>query len=239
MNTTYQLTGMTCSGCEKKIKSNLLSVSGINAVELSSVTNTATISMDKNISIETLQQAIGGSNSKYTISEKKSVVVPELAKRSWSTYQPLLLLFAFIVGIALLSSITNDKINIGIFANNFMGGFFIAFSFFKFLDLKGFAESYSMYDIVAIKIKSYGYIYPFIELFLGVCYITSFHPTLTNIATIIVMGISSIGVIRSVLQKQKIRCACLGSVFNLPMSTVTIVEDLLMIAMASCCLLFS
>lgn len=51
-------------------------------------------------------------------------------------------------------------------------------------------------------------------------------------ATIIVMGFNSIGVIQSVVNKKKIRCACLGAVFNLPMSTVTIMEDLLMVVMS-------
>ena len=37
--------------------------------------------------------------------------------------------------------------------------------------------------------------------------------------------------------QDKIRCACLGTVFNLPMSTVTLVEDGLMIAMAAAALL--
>jgi hypothetical protein len=53
------------------------------------------------------------------------------------------------------------------------------------------------------------------------------------------MGISSIGVIKSVLNKRKIQCACLGAVFNLPMSTVTIIEDLLMVAMAATTLIFN
>jgi hypothetical protein len=123
--------------------------------------------------------------------------------------------------------------------NYFMAGFFLAFSFFKFLDLKGFAESYSMYDILAKKIKIYGFIYPFIELALGIAYLTSFKPTFTNSSTVIIMGISSIGVIKSVLNKRKIQCACLGAVFNLPMSTVTIIEDLLMVAMAATTLIFN
>lgn len=55
---------------------------------------------------------------------------------------------------------------------------------------------------------------------------------LTNWITLIVMGISIIGVLKSVLNKRKIRCACLGAVFNLPMSTVTIVEDAVMILMS-------
>lgn len=116
--------------------------------------------------------------------------------------------------------------------NIFMAGFFLTFSFFKMLDLKGFAESYSMYDIVAKKITAWGSIYAFIELGLGIAYATNFQPLVTNLVTFVVMTISIIGVFQSVLNKRKIQCACLGAVFNLPMSTVTIIEDALMIAMS-------
>jgi hypothetical protein len=34
------------------------------------------------------------------------------------------------------------------------------------------------------------------------------------------------------MAKRKFQCACLGAVFNLPMSTITLVEDLLMVGMA-------
>ena len=117
------------------------------------------------------------------------------------------------------------------FMNTFMAGFFLVFSFFKLLDLKGFAESYAMYDVVAMKVKPYGYIYPFIELGLGFAYLTGINLFITNLITIAVMGISSVGVVASVMNKKKIQCACLGAVFNLPMSTVTIVEDALMVGM--------
>ena len=116
--------------------------------------------------------------------------------------------------------------------NHFMAGFFLVFSFFKMLNVKGFAESYAMYDIIAKRIKSYGYIYVFIELSLGIAYLIGFNPLLTNIVTAIVMIISIVGVLQSVLNKQKIKCACLGDVFNLPMSTITIIEDALMIGMS-------
>lgn len=46
------------------------------------------------------------------------------------------------------------------------------------------------------------------------------------------MTISIIGVLQSVLNKLKIQCVCLGAVFNLPTSTVTIIEDALMIMMS-------
>ncbi len=120
---------------------------------------------------------------------------------------------------------------------NFMGAFFLAFAFFKLLDLRGFADSYHMYDIVAQRLPIYGLVYPFLELALGAAYVAGIQPVAVNLTTLVVMSVSSIGVIQSVLQKRRIRCACLGTVFNLPMSTVTLVEDGLMIAMAAAALL--
>ena len=90
---------------------------------------------------------------------------------------------------------------------------------------------------MARRFPAYGYVYPFIELALGAGYIAGFQPIVVNTITLVVMVVSSIGVIQSVFQKRQIRCACLGTVFNLPMSTVTLVEDGLMIAMAAAALL--
>ena len=90
-----------------------------------------------------------------------------------------------------------------------------------------------MYDLLAMRSKIYGFIYPFIELTLGLAYLLAFEPRITNTTTVVIMGFSSLGVIRAVIKKQKIRCACLGTVFELPMSTITIIEDLLMAGMAA------
>jgi hypothetical protein len=46
-------------------------------------------------------------------------------------------------------------------------------------------------------------------------------------------GIGAVGVIQSVMRRETIQCACLGNVFNLPMSKVTIIENLGMAAMAA------
>ncbi|MFD2145959.1 MauE/DoxX family redox-associated membrane protein [Mucilaginibacter antarcticus] len=90
-----------------------------------------------------------------------------------------------------------------------------------------------MYHVIARNFKAWGYIYAGIELLLGLAFAIDFLPLLTNIVTVIVMAVSIIGVLQSVLNKRAIRCACLGAVFNLPMSTVTIIEDGLMIAMSA------
>jgi hypothetical protein len=108
----------------------------------------------------------------------------------------------------------------------------LVFSFFKLLNLRGFADSYAMYDLVAARWRAWGLIYPFVELALGILYLTNSFPVYTNWITIVVLGVSSLGVIKSNLDKRNIKCACLGDVFNLPMSTITIVEDVAMVAMA-------
>lgn len=153
------------------------------------------------------------------------------------TYYPLLLLATFFFGVVGLVELRIGTFDSTRAMQNFMGAFFGAFAFFKLLDLRGFADSYRMYDIVARRLPGYGYVYPFIELALGAAYIAGFQLAAVNLITLAVMSVSSVGVIRSVLQKRKIRCACLGAVFNLPMSTVTLVEDGLMIAMAAAALL--
>ena len=113
-----------------------------------------------------------------------------------------------------------------------MAGFFLVFSFFKLMDLSGFADSYSGYDIIARKWHGWGYLYGFIELGLGIAYLLNCCPLITNLVAFSVMTISIIGVLQSVLNKKEIQCACLGAVFDLPMSTVTIIEDALMIVMS-------
>jgi copper chaperone CopZ len=155
-----------------------------------------------------------------------------------TTYYPLALLAGFLVGVVALIEVRAGGFDWTRAMGNFMGAFFLSFSFFKLLDLRGFADSYRGYDIVARRFPGYGYVYPFIELALGAAFLTGFQPLATNAATLVVMIVSSIGVLQSVLNKRAIRCACLGTVFNLPMSTVTLVEDGLMVAMAAAALAF-
>jgi cation transport ATPase len=233
MTHTYQITGMTCSSCESKVKSKLLSLTEIITAEVSQANQNAVITMDEHIPLSKLQDALGGKDAKYQISTIEHSETIEQAKSWAKTYQPLLLLFGYITGIAVLLSFQADEFHWMTLMRVFMAGFFLCFSFFKLLNLPAFAESYSMYDVLAKKIRLWAFVYPFVEFALGLAYAVDFDPLLTNWITLIVMLVSIIGVLQSVLAKRKIQCACLGAVFNLPMSTVTIIEDLLMIAMSA------
>ena len=225
----YQVTGMTCSSCEAKVKSALLTIENINDVAVSKDLETATITMDKHIALSDLQKVL---DNKYQIAAINHNEIAEQTKSWFDTYKPILLIFFYITVVTTLVQTQNTKFDFMQAMRHFMSGFFLIFSFFKLLNLRGFAESYVMYDVLAKQIPVWAYLYVFIELGLGIAFLINFNPILTNSITVIVMSISIIGVLQSVLNKKKIQCACLGAVFNLPMSTVTIIEDALMIAMS-------
>lgn len=226
---------MTCNSCVAKAKSALLKIGDITEAEVKLSAPQATISMQKHIPVKTLQAALQNAGN-YTITEADAAMhhTTEDAKpKSWlATYKPILLIFFYISILAIILSTSSNGFHWMQAMNIFMSGFFLTFSFFKMLDLNGFADSYATYDIIAKKFRAWGFIYAFIELFLGLAYATNFAPLLTNAVTLVVMTISIVGVLQSVLNKRKIRCACLGAVFNLPMSTVTIIEDAMMIVMS-------
>lgn len=150
-----------------------------------------------------------------------------------ATYRPLLLVFAYLIGLVAIVEFTAGGFDWMRAMANFMGGFFVAFSFFKFLNLRGFVDAYQTYDVLARPVRAYGYIYPFIELGLGIAYLVRFAPVVTNLVTLVVMLVSIVGVTQALLQKRRIQCACLGTVFNLPMTKVTFIEDALMAGMAA------
>jgi copper chaperone CopZ len=234
---TLPITGMTCEGCEYKIQHLFEQLPGVISAKADRITGNITLETERHIRQTEVQELLKP-YPKYK-SEVLSVL-PEMEEEKasfWIIYQPLLLIFAFITGVSVLTGFENGNFSRMLAMQHFMAGFFLTFSFFKLLNLKDFASSYAMYDLLAKRIPAYGFVYPFIELALGIAYLTGFQMFITSVVALVVMSFSSLGVVQSLLNKQKIRCACLGAVFNLPMSTVTLVEDLLMVAMAGVMLL--
>jgi hypothetical protein len=146
---------------------------------------------------------------------------------------PLFLIVAFIAGVVVLIAAAGGAFELGTMMRHFMAGFFIVFAFFKLLDPPGFVSAYRGYDLLARRSKAWAWAYPYVELGLGVAYLLNFAPVATNTITLILMLVGAVGVLRALLDKRAIRCACLGTALNLPMTKVTLVEDLTMAAMAA------
>jgi copper chaperone CopZ len=227
---------MTCNGCENSINKILSTIPDVKNAQASKDSGTVTFESERKVSIDEISALLP---TKYTIEQDtKENSKKDIELNSWfKSYKPILLVFMYLSIVSMLAAYQTSGVNkFHAWMNYFMAGFFIVFSFFKLLNLEGFAESYAMYDIVAKRWKFWGYLYAFIELFLGIAYLSGFNPILTNWITLIVIMISLIGVVQSVIHKRKIKCACLGVVFDLPMSTITIIEDLMMVIMSTCML---
>lgn len=116
--------------------------------------------------------------------------------------------------------------------HDFMGFFLVMFSMFKFFDLEGFADGFQMYDLLAKPVRAYAYVYPFIELGLGLGYLAHWQPVVIYGATIVVMTFGAAGVLNALRKGLNLECACMGTVLHVPLSTVALVEDLSMAVMA-------
>lgn len=158
-----------------------------------------------------------------------------LGELTWRNYIPLAVIIGLIFLVALavglrdleLGSFTFQKL-----ISNFMAGFFLVFASFKLLDLKGFAEGYFTYDLLAQRWFGYGYIYPFIELFFGLAMVVNFVPDSILAAEFLVMSFSGFGVLIKLSKKEKFHCVCLGTFLKVPLTKVTLVEDFGMAALA-------
>ena len=239
MDQTFEIAGMHCGACIAKVTAALQPFASGVSVTLKPPRATLTDASTSNLA--TLQAAVSKAGN-YTLTplattqEAVSSANTSDASASWlSTYRPLLLIVGYIAiaSFAGTTGMAGAGVNWHAWMTNFMAGFFLVFSAFKFLDLRGFADAYASYDLLAKRWHGYGYVYPFLELGLGLAYLFRIAPDATNVATLLLMSFSSLGVIAALANKQRIVCACLGTVLKLPMSTVTLVEDLGMAIMAA------
>ncbi|MFD0963822.1 heavy-metal-associated domain-containing protein [Pseudofulvibacter geojedonensis] len=233
MKHTYKIVGMTCGNCKATIEKKISELQDVENVEVDFEKGEVSISMSKHIDIIELQKILP---SKYSISEKKFVTTNtssleiQQEKSKLGQLKPLLLIIFYITSASILLHFKNWSWSD--FMIDFMGLFYIVFSFFKMLDLKGFPESFRMYDPLAKQVPVYGWIYPFIETALGLMFLMRFEVKIALIITLVVLGITTIGVIKTLLDKKSIRCACLGTALKLPMTEATFIENAIMIIMA-------
>lgn len=231
MKHTYTVTGMTCNGCRTSVEDKLNALSEVENASVNLETSEAIIEMSNHISTEQLQMAL---SDKYSISEKNifKTTSSSIDREKSDLHQlfPLFLIFAYIIIASAL--LNKNPWDINGFMLDFMGLFYVVFSFFKLLDLKGFPESFKMYDPIAKVIPLYGWVYPFIEVALGVMFLMRIEIPIALIITLIILGITTIGVTKTLLDKKTIQCACLGTALKLPMTKATFLENSIMIVMA-------
>lgn len=222
---------MHCQSCVGRVTSALESVAGVSSATVSLDPPQARVEMNNHVPIELLDRAVQTAGDYHVVAGGSPVVTSDTTAPKESLY-PLFLIIGYIAGTVAIISLATGETAPHVLMRYFMGGFFLVFSFFKLLDLRGFADAYRSYDVLARAWPTWGYIYPFVELALAVAYLLNLNPVATNVATLALMLLGAVGVLKALLDKRAIRCACLGTALNLPMTTITLVEDLGMAAMA-------
>ncbi|MAR43521.1 MAG: heavy metal transporter [Flavobacteriaceae bacterium] len=235
MNRKYKISGMTCRSCKALVENSLNLLDQVRNSNADIRLGELTLVLNKDIDLKLLQNSIP---KKYIIKDEISSPkrLSKIHSNSTNTYsklkelKPLFLILFYITSTSFLINYQNWSLNK--FMLDFMGLFFISFSFFKMLDLEGFSESFKMYDPLAKKISFYGVLYPFIETLLGILFLVKIGILIALVLSFLILGLTTIGVTKVLISKKPIQCACLGSVLKLPMTEATFIENAIMIFMS-------
>ena len=222
MKQIAHIEGMTCEGCVASVEHAIKQLPNVNDVTANLKTGTVEVHYQQYFDVNEIEAVLP---PKYALVEDITTA-PSKAKQLY----PLGLIFLFLIGGTLI--IHYPTFVIRDVLPDFMGLFFGVFSFFKYLDLRGFQSSFRRYDPLAKVIPFYAWLYPFLELSLGVLFLMRLELQFALWLTVAILGITTIGVVKVLLSKKEIECACLGSVLKLPMTEATLIENALMIAMA-------
>ena len=232
MKSILQISGMTCEGCKSSVKDKLGSLDGVDSVQVDLARGEAVIYSNNPISFSLIKETLP---PKYSLINEEDFNLDThgdvtLKVSKIKQLKPLFIILGYIFITSILLNYKDWNSSNAML--DFMGLFYIIFSFFKILDIKGFSMSFRMYDPIAKQAPIYGYIYPFIEVLLGMMFLIRFEINIALILTVIVLGITTIGVTQVLVSKRSIKCACLGTTLNLPMTEATFIENALMIIMA-------
>ena len=224
----YKISGMTCSSCVATVTKAIESIRNVKNVTVSLDPGLAVVESNEDVSIDAIHSVLPDKFSVKPFKYYEDMNTDD--KESYlAKLFPLILILSY---ISLTSIIINFGRSLDDLMMDFMGIFFIVFSFFKFLDYKSFPNSFAMYDPLAKTLPLYGWIYPFIETILGLMFLFRFQLFTSIIITILLLSITTYGVVNVLKNKQTIQCACLGTAIKLPMTIATLVENGIMIIMA-------
>lgn len=223
---------MTCQSCVANVTQSLSAIEGVDSVVVNLEKKEALVISNKLIELDILKASLPKkfSIASSVLSLPSTMTDSSPEKSKLEQLRPLFLIL-FYIGVASFLLHRQDM-DFKSMMTDFMGLFFIVFSFFKMLDIKGFASSFRMYDPIASILPAYAIVYPFVETILGLMLLFRYNVKYALIATIVVLGFTTFGITKSLLAKRSIKCACLGTALDLPMTEATFIENALMIVMS-------
>lgn len=147
----------------------------------------------------------------------------EKTKKGETTYIPVVAVFSvsFFINLATFQTMVA-----------FMGYSLCILATLKLMDIESFAESFKKYDFVTKRFENYGYAYPFIELAVGLGFLSGLYPIMTSALAVIVGVLGCYSIYKAVyVEHIDVNCACVGGGSNVPLGAVSFTENLIMMLM--------
>jgi glutaredoxin len=150
------------------------------------------------------------------------------------SYQPVVAVFA----TALLMALAATWASLGTLASVRSVEWFIAFSMcilaiLKLRDLENFSNMFLGYDLLAQRVVTYAYLYPFGEALAGILMIAGTQKWISVPIALFIGGIGAVSVFKAVyVDKRELKCACVGGDSKVPLGFISLTENLMMVAMA-------
>lgn len=149
-----------------------------------------------------------------------------------SKYWPLIILILVSAAAGYVIALQSYGDLWHVWMHDFMGFFLCVFALLKLFNPSAFAKGFAKYDILAKRSVLYGRVYPWLELALGLGYLSFSMPELVYVSTVVLFGFGTIGVLAALKNGLNINCPCMGNILQVPLSTVTLTENIAMVAMA-------
>ena len=231
MSQKFQIQGMTCLGCADTIQTRLRKESDVISAEVSFENEELLLDSKVPVDNEYIDSIISNLGN-YNVKSQNANLLSKFLEHL-SSKKPILLALTIVIVSSLSIQTPFQNFDLDNWFITYMGLFFMLFSFLKLLNIKGFSLTFSRYDLLGKNIPGFAISYPFLEFCLGVAFLTNSLLIAANLATLIFMISQSIGVGNVLRKKEIIQCACLGSSINLPVSYLTLIENLVMVSMSS------
>uniref|UniRef100_UPI0030CA5B04 MauE/DoxX family redox-associated membrane protein n=2 Tax=Pseudoalteromonas TaxID=53246 RepID=UPI0030CA5B04 len=156
---------------------------------------------------------------------------PQAAQQG-TTYTPVIAIFAvtFLLSLAFSFATNNSLLSLKT-AELFIALTMSVLAIQKLQDLFSFTNSFITYDLVAMKVVRYAYIYPFLEAFVGIGMIAGLPAYSVAPISLFIGSVGAVSVIKAVyIDKRELKCACVGGDSNVPLGFISLTENLFMIA---------
>ena len=152
-----------------------------------------------------------------------------------TSYQPVIAIFS----IAFLMALAVSVVALGEVSTLRVIEWFIAIAMTllavqKLQDVERFSTMFLNYDLLARRWVRYGYIYPVGEALAGILMIAGVLVWLSAPIALFIGTVGAVSVFKAVyIDKREIKCACVGGNSNVPLGFVSLMENLMMMAMGA------